>query len=736
MNTSIEHELYLIALIYQNDKPSGFRLFDLGNNEIADVKIDSVIKKLFQSKAKIKNLENYVDYYKYEDDFDSYKEDIMRSLGNAIPIIYKDNKDENRNKIAILRDTDGIVWVRIDGIVRYELTNDINKLNKVLRDVTNVYEYKGEIHVYDDMLVMDINSSIFQDKIYKMKKSAINFNKQAKIIEVSGVHKGLNFNNFGEVYINGELIKDFNRNKIPLKIELPIHFNKIIRSDTYIPYDSNIHVVFNKNLREIGNSTFKDIPRLLLLNTEQCYLEKIEPKAFATIELMSTLDKSWNFNKPCYIESNAFLKANIDTNGLFNLNIDKIEKYGFAYVGLNSVMALHSTKDGYGIIDDEGFIGIRTSKSIILGDNLELHDNIFGYSVLDIVILNSDNIKVYDGCIPFSNCKIKTLIIAKGCSRIPDELFNGADIENIKIENKRLSIGKRSFANMILNENTVSIFGHELDIIDERGFENLSISDTDNIIDDINIKALEIRDRAFEGTILNLYKLSIQCNKIGDNVFANSFLELDKLSVNMLGIGMFENAKLKLRKNSYDINLLDECIIRNIPDRAFKNAITNASIMQIVKKTTTIGREAFKGFIDKHIDNFTDYLEISADMIDASAFEDAKFIGNVYKIKVICPDIRDSAFYRMCVNTKRENNYELIELQLYIRNVGRCAFNDLKNIRDIMIYDTINIYGEDKSEILSIDDNNFHLEPEVVSISSFVTLSDNRDIVSKFQTWG
>lgn len=736
MGESIKNtpELYLIALIKKEDSELGFRLFDLGNNEVASVKATSVLKQMYKRKARIKNLEYLHDLYDYLDEFEDYKESMLSNLDYNMPTIScdEDMKSE-RNRLAILRDDDGFVWVRYDGVYQYESSTSFKEKKSSYYNLYNVYYYQDKLAYSSEAMILKINDSIYRDKIIKLKVRSLKLEKQADIIKISGACKGLKLNNFGEAYVDTDVTDRMRKSNEPIKIELPANFNKLSKSNGYIFYDQIIHLIFNRNLKEIGESALEGLSSLRLIQVENCYLTSIESNAFKDTELVNTVGNGWCFNKPCHIHNSAFLKSKIAINKTMLLNIDRIDKYGFGYARFDNELKIFSTKtDGYGVIEDNAFIGIKIDQEVILGNNIELRDRIFEFSNIEMLVLDSENIKVVEGCKPFKSCKIINLVISENCTRIPDNLFDGADIECIKILGGSLSVGKRSFANLNINKRNAHLFELEFDLIDDMGFENLIVDDIDNI-PDIEIKACKINNFAFRNSKLSLDTLNIICDNVGEGMFNGSELRVGNVMSPRLYVGMFENAKIYNSYKSFDsIDRSFKAIQDNkvIPDRAFKNVETNADIINDLVKNqlTCIGKEAFKNFKDTHKDDYGDTLYLAADMIDTGAFENSEFSDNITRFDIRSKDIRERAFKNMSIDVRKRFIFDEFSMELFIEKIGRAAFNGLRNFRSITLHDTI----ESQVQNVSIDDDNFKFEPDIIKVYYTFSSVDNRNILSKF----
>lgn len=712
-------ELYIINTIKNNDSVTGLRLFDLGNNELADVKIDSVIKKIYKDNSIIKNLQFYSNLYSYADNFDDFREYIIDDIEYGF---IKLSEDYNRMgyRIALLKDDEGVISVREDGILQYDLTSSIIDGKETYYDVKNMYILKSGVEFSNRNCIVEINDSIYKDKLNEIKNRSIAFKKQADIIVMSGICKGINLNNLGEVYIDSG---QYGHGDSEVKIEMPTKFNKLVRSrDDNRLYSTDIHIVFNKNLKIIGDKVFYDASKVTLDTPENCFVEEIGYKAFRNVELASdNLGNEWVFRVPCYFHNSSFLRTIIKLESKpVSLNIDRIERYAFAYAQTNNVIDLHSTKDSYGIIESKAFMGAKLFGGIILGDNIELYDSIFENCELPVVILNSNNIKVHDNCKPFNGCKIDNVIVIDKCNKIPDNLFNSANIEKIDVNCKKVNIGKQAFANTILNKNN-NIFKNEIGVIDDEAFMNLEIQLTD--YEELIINAESIKNGMFKGSRLETSHLVINCGNIGDGLFKDCELKIDSCILPKLSHGMFEGATIK--QGVY--KLLQG--VNEIPDRVFKNSIAYVGFVNDIlnNKLTYIGREAFKDFKDMHEAYYGETLNITSNVIYESAFENCTFYYNVQHIHITCQDIRAKAFRGLRV-TYNKDVYNNVNLELRVRKVGKAAFNDLQNILEINIKDKIN----NETGILEIDDDNFHIEPDATSLSCYDCESENSNLLDKF----
>lgn len=711
-------ELYIINTIKNNNSVTGLRLFDLGNNELADVKIDSVLKKVYKDDSLIKNLQFYSRLYSYADNFDDFREYILSNIEYSF-IKLDEDYIRMEYRIALLKDDDGVISVREDGILQYDLISSIVESKESYYDVKNMYVLKSEVAFSNRDCIIEINDSIYKDKLNEIKSRSIAFKKQADIIVMSGACKGLNLNNLGEVYIDSD---NYRYGDKKVRIEMPTKFNKLVRnrSDTGL-YNAEIHIVFNKNLKIIGDKVFHNASKITLDTPENCFVEEIGHQAFKNTELSNDLGNGWMFRVPCYFHNSSFLKSNIRLESKpLSLNIDKIERYAFAYSKMNSVVDLHSTKDSYGIIEDKAFVSAKLLGGVILGDNIELHDSIFENCDIPVLILNSNNIKVFDGCKPFNGCKLNNVIVSEKCTRIPDNLFNSTNIEKIDINCKKINIGRQAFANITLKESN-NIFKNEIGVIDDEAFINLNVQLDD--YEELNITAEGIKNNMFKGSRLEMSSLVINCSNIGEGLFKDCELKIDNCTLPKLYCGIFEGAIIK--QGVY--NLYKG--VNEIPDRAFKNSVVYTGFVHEImsNKFTYIGKEAFKNFKDMHDTYYGEVLYIVSNVIYESAFENCTYYDNIQSINITCQDIRDKAFKGLRATYNRDE-YSSVNLELRIKKVGREAFNELQNILEIIIIDKIN----SETVLLEIDDDNFHIEPNIASMTCYGCDSENRDLLDKF----
>ena len=123
----------------------------------------------------------------------------------------------------------------------------------------------------------------------------------------------------------------------------------------------------------------------------------------------------------------------------------------------------------------------------------------------------------------------------------------------------------------------------------------------------------------------------------------------------------------------------------------------------------------------------SEVLYIVSNVIYESAFENCTYYDNIQSINITCQDIRDKAFKGLRATYNRDE-YSSVNLELRIKKVGREAFNELQNILEIIIIDKIN----SETVLLEIDDDNFHIEPNIASMTCYGCDSENRDLLDKF----
>lgn len=712
-------ELYLMGLIKKDGKELGFRLFDLGNNELADVKANSVLKRMYKNSDTIKNLRYYAKMYDYVDNFDDFKEYVLSNIDYSFTV-FEAEYEEDSYRIVLFKDDEGFITVRDDGIIEYDLLSSVAENSRKYYNVKNMYYYKGNVNYSNKDSLIDINDSIYKDKLIEIKNRAIRFKRQADLIYVSGMHKGLGFNGLGEVYIDSDGVEVFRDSSEPFKISMPPKFNKlIVNKECRWLYNVDVHLDFNKNLKIIGNEVFEDISYVTLDNSDNCFVEEICYKAFKNTELSNKLNCSWVFNKPCHFHNSSFLKATVKLdNRMLDLNIDKIDTHSFGYFRTKNIIRLHSTKESYGVIADRAFESARLLGSVILDNNLELHDKIFENCEIAILILNSSNIKVYDGCKPFKGCIIREMLISEKCDRVPDGLFDSAHIVNLKISSGKPSIGKRAFANIEITRDN-NILNNEINEIDDEAFMSV---DVDNY-EEIKLNAVRIKNNIFRGSRIIADELILNCKDVGEGLFKDCELMISTYMIPKLFIGMFDGANIKCGVFG-NVNNFTE-----IPDRAFKNATIKIGFVYdvLVHRLNFIGREALKGFKDLHDAYYGESMDIMANVIYESAFEDCTFYDNVSNITIECKDIRERAFKGFRVTYNREE-YNENDITLCMNKVGKAAFNDLRNISCITILDKVN----DKVGKIEIDDDNFKIEPDATRITYSNCDQDNMVRISKF----
>lgn len=710
-------EFYLIGLIKgsvktkDDNKIIGFRLLDLGKNEIADVTVDSVLKKLFKNAIEVKNLKYYSEIFDYEEDYDIYKSDLLSRLDYNF--IHIDNAESDYDRQAILFDNDGIIWVRTDGVYGYA-TNESFKEGYNTRSINGVYYsgYKEELNISYNILV-NIEDSIYKDKLIRLKENHLNIQKKIDLFKVAGKYNELSLNELGEAKINEGEISHLAKSGKRISIELPKGFDRILYNNRCYLYGRDLELKFNKHLKILGDKVFNSASNLKISNCWDCWVEEIGNEAFKDVAINS-LDTKMVFNVPCNIKSMAFFKTSIEGFDAIYINVAKIETFAFckSYMSCKYV-ELKGGLQEFGVIEKHSFKDLPSGgMDIWLGNNLELDTEIFRGSHIKQLYINSNNIKVKDDASPFKYCEVEKVVFGPDCNRIPDGIFRNAKIKDIEFR-EGLSIGKKSFENceftQDINRGIFDIEDLMLGYIDDEAFRGCNIN-----LDTGKIFCKRLGNRVFNESKINFrHTFDIRCNDIGEGLFYNATLNIGMLELNKPFNSMFESANLV-----YDDNYIENSIkFRDkfdiIPDRAFKNCIINCAMQVGITSMITgsnfkyIGVEAFKGCTYKYNQNWGISLNITSEIIKRSAFENFKAINNITQIDIEAYSIEERAFYGIeLIKTFVQDR----ELKIKAHQIKKEAFNEMYDFS----YIGIDQYSED---IMDIDSNNFKSKFKLVEVS-------------------